>query len=357
VTAVMEDGREPEDIKPEDIKPEDIAAQDIAAQARTVFVDGIPMSGLIAEVAEPRAVIVALHGGATTSAYYDSRVHPRASLLRLGAALGYTVIALDRPGYGASRKHAAAAAVATPQGRADLTFAAIDAFLPAPGTSPRPRRHASPTAGSSAARGAGVLVMAHSMGCVLATRMAASPRGAELLGLEIAGTGRVPHPEAAFMGPLTSPEGPGSRRPRRATLREALWTPEFLYPDGADTALPLAPGPSYEGTDVRGWIAEFPRLAALVRVPVHYTLGEYERVWSSDDAALADVASMFTASPRVVTLSQADASHNLSVGWTALSYHLKILSFAEECAVARARASATAAGNAPDKSPDPDPAC
>jgi hypothetical protein len=153
----------------------------------------------------------------------------------------------------------------------------------------------------------------------------------------------------------SAPQSASTARPRRATLREALWTPEFLYPDGADTSLPLAPGPSYEGTDVRGWIAEFPRLAALVRVPVHYTLGEYERVWSSDAAALAGVAAMFNASPRVVTLSQADASHNLSVGWTALSYHLKVLSFAEECAIARARASATAAGNAPDKSPTPTP--
>jgi len=57
-------------------------------------------------------------------------------------------------------------------------------------------------------------------------------------------------------------------------------------------------------------------------------------------AALAGVAAMFTGSPRVVTLSQADASHNLSVGWTALSYHLKILSFAEECAITRERPAA-----------------
>lgn len=74
-----------------------------------------------------------------------------------------------------------------------------------------------------------------------------------------------------------------------------------------------------------------------MRIPVHYTLGQYERVWSSDAAAIADVAAMFSASPRVVTLSQADASHNLSVGWTALSYHLKVLSFAEECTIARER--------------------
>lgn len=113
--------------------------------------------------------------------------------------------------------------------------------------------------------------------------------------------------------------------------------PDHLYPDGADTSLPLAPGPGHEGTDGRGWIADFPRLAARVRIPVHYALGQYERVWNGDAAAITDVAGMFTASPRVVTLSQADASHNLSVGWTALSHHLKILSFAEECAIARER--------------------
>jgi pimeloyl-ACP methyl ester carboxylesterase len=333
VTAVAADARDPEDIM---------------AQARTVVVDGIPMSGLIAEAAGPRAVIVALHGGATTSAYYHSQVHPRASLLRAGAALGFTVIALDRPGYGASHRYAGADALATPERRADLTFAAIDAFVAAPGSPSRPRPHATAahrvvpgttdrSAAAAGTYGAGVFVMAHSMGCVLATRMAASPRGAGLLGLEIAGTGRVPHPEAAFMRPLTSPEGAGARRPRRAALREALWMPESLYPDGAEASLPLAPGPGYEGTDVRGWPGEFPALAARVRIPVHYTLGQYERVWSSDAAALADVAAMFTASPRVVTLSQADASHNLSVGWTALSYHLKILSFAEECAIARER--------------------
>ena len=90
---------------------------------------------------------------------------------------------------------------------------------------------------------------------------------------------------------------------------------------------------------MKEWVAEFPKLAGCVRIPVHYTLGEYERVWSNGPKALADVASMFTASPRVVTAEQADASHNLSIGWTAQSYHLKILSFAEECAIARERAS------------------
>ena len=70
------------------------------------MVDGVPMSGLVAEVEDPRAVIVAIHGGATSSAYFDCPGHPRLSLLRLAAAQGFTAIALDRPGYGASALYA-----------------------------------------------------------------------------------------------------------------------------------------------------------------------------------------------------------------------------------------------------------
>ena len=68
---------------------------------------------------------------------------------------------------------------------------------------------------------------------------------------------------------------------------------------------------------------------------MHYSLGDHERVWSSGPAALAEVASLFTASPRVVAAEQAGAGHNLSLGLSAMAYHLKVLSFAEECALGR----------------------
>ena len=286
--------------------------------AETVGVAGVPMSALVVAVPRPRAVVVALHGGAVTSAYYDSREPTRSSLLRVGAALGFTVIALDRPGYGASSPYPER--MLTVGDRLDLAYGAIDGLL------------------AERSRGAGVFVMAHSMGCVLAVQMAADPRGAALLGLEIAGTGRVPHPDAAFMGQLTGTDAPHPgqpRRPRRSALREALWTPGHLYPPGTDAALSSAPAPDYEGTDVRGWTAAFPALAASVRIPVHYTLGDHERVWSAGPSAFADIASLFVASPRVVTATQRDAAHNLSLGWSALSYHLKVLSFVEECVLRR----------------------
>ncbi|HET9566670.1 MAG TPA: alpha/beta hydrolase, partial [Mycobacterium sp.] len=42
-----------------------------APRPRVVLVDGVPMSALVASVPEPRAVIVAVHGGATSAAYFD----------------------------------------------------------------------------------------------------------------------------------------------------------------------------------------------------------------------------------------------------------------------------------------------
>src|SRR3984893_462481 len=145
---------------------------------RVVLVDGVPMSALVAAAPDPRAVVVAFHGGASTGAYFDCPGHPRLSLLRAGASLGYTVIALDRPGYGASAPYPDA--MQRPEQRVALAYGAVDKIL---GSSPR---------------GAGLFLLAHSAGCELVVRMATDERAehAGLLGLELAGTG-VQYADAA----------------------------------------------------------------------------------------------------------------------------------------------------------------
>lgn len=280
-------------------------------------VGGVPMSALVCEAADPRLVIVALHGGAVTSSYYDYPEHPDLSLLRAGAADGCTVIALDRPGYGASAG-IPGDALGDAGTRAGLVFGAVDALLDG-----RPR-------------GSGVFLLAHSMGCVLAVQAAASAAGASLLGLEIAGTGRAPHPEADFMAPLlrTGPRPGRGGRPGRTTLAAAMWEPADLYPPGAVADLEVTrDGPRYEGPDIRGWVASFPVLAARVRIPVRYTLGDHERVWDPSPAAMKDIASLFTAAPRVETHLQPGAAHNLSRCRSAASYHASVLSFATQCSL------------------------
>ena len=143
---------------------------------RMVDAGGVPMSALVAEVPDPQAVVVALHGGGTTSVYFDCPGQPQLSLLRTGAALGYTVIALDRPGYGSSALYPEA--LEDPAQRVELAYSAVEAIL------------------GERARGAGLFILGHSNGCELALRMAADDRGAELLGLELAGTGLRYHDAA-----------------------------------------------------------------------------------------------------------------------------------------------------------------
>ncbi|WP_067693811.1 alpha/beta hydrolase [Nocardia jejuensis] len=264
-------------------------------------IDGIAISGLLAQAREPRAVLVALHGGQTTSVYFDCPGHPRLSLLRTAARLGYTTLALDRPGYGAGAKHSRG--MADPRRRVDLMYAATDAML------------------GSLPRGKGVFLLAHSAGCELAVRMAADARGAHLLGMELGGSGAEPN--------LGSPVPPG----QTPNVRHLVWHPEDAYPpELVGGSVIGAPRPEHESiaAHLRSR-EEFPDLAARVRIPLHITIGEHERVWRTDEQALNAYAGMFTAAPRRILEMQRGAGHNLSLGHTATAYHLKALAFAEEC--------------------------
>lgn len=281
----------------------------------TVDVDGIPMSALVSEAPDPRATVLAIHGGATTSAYFDCEGHPRLSLLRLGAALGFSVIALDRPGFGSSAPFEDQMADA--DRRVELAYAAVEKILDT-----RPR-------------GSGLFVVAHSAGCELALRMATHDRGSQLLGIEIAGTGRRHQPAAREI--LRRPNLSDMRR----GVRELLWQTAYLYPPEVITNAGRGSwSPAYEASVVMNWQKrDFPTLAAQVTVPVRFSLADHEEFWESGSAGLADVAAMFTASPRVVVNEQRDSPHNLSLGLTAAAYHLGVVSFVEECIVSRERTS------------------
>jgi pimeloyl-ACP methyl ester carboxylesterase len=278
---------------------------------RVVLVDGVPMSGLVAEASDPRAVIVAFHGGASTAAYFDCPGHPRLSLLRTGAALGYTVVALDRPGYGSSAPYPDA--IERPEQRVELAYGAVDKIL---GSKPR---------------GAELFLFAHSNGCELALRMAADPRGAELLGIEMAGTGL--HYAAAALEILKA--ATATHRP--PGLRELLWHPAHLYPADVLTGITnSSTGARYEAAMVKNWPRQdFPALASQVQVPVQFSFAEHERVWQSYPEALAEIATMFTEAPRFVLNEQVGAGHNLSLSVSAAAYHMKVLSFVEDCVVAQ----------------------
>ncbi|MBH0781446.1 alpha/beta hydrolase [Nocardia sp. NEAU-351] len=264
----------------------------------------MPVSARLATVPEPRATLVALHGGWTSSAYFDCPGHPELSLLRHGAAAGFTVLAIDRPGFGSSAPHIDR--LRDPVRRAEVTLAAIEAHLDA------------------LPRGVGTFLAAHSAGCYLAIQMAAGAHGADLLGLELGGFGFDPTPEATERFGATG-------------IAELLWQPAGHYPPDIVGGSALgAVDPRYDADLGARWRdITFPELAAEIRVPIRLTLGKQEAIWAHEVDDLERLASRFTAATRTVVNIQPHSGHNLSVGKSAAAYHFALLSFVEECALAR----------------------
>ncbi|WP_407564721.1 alpha/beta hydrolase [Streptomyces sp. 184] len=282
------------------------AAPDAVVRHVTLDAAGVALSALLAEPAaggDPRALVVAVHGGGMTAGYFDAPARPALSLLRLGAALGYTVLAVDRPGYGGS-------AAALPRG---LTVAEQTPLLRAAVAGYAARR---PT-------GAGVFLLAHSFGGKLAVSAAAHAEdGDRLLGVEVSGCGRRYAPGVV--------PGAADRADRRRH-----WGPLRLYPPATfrTGAAVVAPMPEREAADLARWPELFGRLAPRVRVPVRLTFAEHERWWVHEGAEPAAMAACFTAAPRTAVDRRPDAGHNLSLGWAARAYHLGALAFLEECLV------------------------
>ncbi|MCV7299314.1 alpha/beta fold hydrolase [Mycobacterium barrassiae] len=290
---------------------------DPSVRPRVVFVDGVPMSGLIAAVEDPKAVVVAFHGGSSTAAYFDCPGHPSLSLLRLGADNGYTMVALDRPGYGSSAPYPEA--MERPEQRVALAYGAIDKIL------------------GANSRGAGLFLVGHSAGCELVVRLAADERAEEsaIIGLELAGTGLQYHAEMADIMKAATTTG------RPTGLREVLWQPAELYPPDVLSGMTnSSTGALYETNMTKNWARQdFPALAPQVRVPVQFSVAEHERVWRSDADAMSQIAALFSSSPRFVTNEQPGTGHNMSLSLNAAEYHGSVLSFVEECVAAKTNTS------------------
>lgn len=269
----------------------------------TLDADGVLLSGLLGQARQlpPRAVVVAVHGGGMRAGYFDGQAHPGLSLLELGADLGFTVLALDRPGYGLS-------AGQFPEGQSLLRqsvtlHAALADFA---------RRH--PV-------GAGFFLIAHSFGGKLALTAAADDHQGLLIGLDVSGCG---HQYAMGLDELPDVHSRAGWRLSWGALR--------LYPPStfSSSRVLLAPMPEQEWKEALSWPDMITDVARRVRVPVRFTFAEHEGWWRHDDEAAASLTRLL-AGARVVVDHQPYAGHNISLGWAARSYHLRALGFLEQC--------------------------
>jgi pimeloyl-ACP methyl ester carboxylesterase len=289
------------------------------AAAVSYDLDAVTLSGLEATPDEsPRATIVALHGGGYSAGYFDHPVEPSSSLLTLGALLGYRVVAIDRPGYGTSEGLVGVDVRVARQ--VPLLFELIDEL---------DRR--GPT-------GAGCFLVGHSMGSIVAIHMAASPRGAELLGLEVSGV-PLRFPADFLLTEDNLANGPDYMPASTIEQRRGL----FYGPDGSFDPAALAadvrvsrPVPAAEIIDAVRCGGDMPALAATVTIPVQFTRAAHEASSLGGREVLGAAEAMFTASHRFVGHWQEGAGHNIGLHKVARAYHLRILAFFEEVLAAGA---------------------
>ncbi|MGJ5893915.1 alpha/beta hydrolase [Streptomyces sp. V2] len=277
-----------------------------AARRITLDASGVALSALLCEPAgtPPRAVVVALHGGGMNAGYFTAPADPSLSLLTAARALGFGVLALDRPGYRASA--ALLPEGLGPRAQAPLVRAALADFA---------ARH--PT-------GAGLFLLGHSYGGKVALVTAAEQPPPGLLGVDVSGCGY-----AYALDPAEVARALERGRSSRS------WGPLRLYPPGTFTAMrDLAePMPRAERDELAHWPQLLRAAAPKVGVPVRFTFAEHEALWRHDPAALADLTALFAAGTPVTVDRQAHAGHNIGLGRSARAYHLRALAFLENCLI------------------------
>ncbi|MFI7354077.1 alpha/beta hydrolase [Streptomyces avidinii] len=265
----------------------------------TLNAGGITLSALLAlpqDGTPTRATILAIHGRGMRAAYWNSFVP-------LATSLGHAVLAVDRPGYGDSADRLPEGQTLADQ--AETLHAAL-------------KEHA-----ADHDIGAGILLLGHSDGGKVALHTAAADGGGTpLLGVDASGVGYHYNPQALH---FPSTLGAGATK--------LNWGPLNLYPRGTFQASRtlLAATPPLESAETLRWTGQYEALAPHVRVPVRLTFAEHEAWWHLDAPTLAAMTSRLTAAPTVTVDHLAASGHNISLGHTAPAYHLRVLTFLEDC--------------------------
>lgn len=261
-------------------------------------------------VASP--LIVALHGGTYSCAYFDVQGY---SLIDRAAALGLPIIALDRPGYGETT--ALAPHDATIAGNAERLDGILGDIW---------ERHGG---GRS-----GMFLIGHSIGGAITVSIAARRPAWPLIGIAVSGVGLVTPPESlehwSALPPIPMIELPAEVKDQVMFGPEWTFSPDM--PSRSHTA--DAPVPRAELIDiVTTWHASVQEIASRVQVPVHYRQGEFDRLWITDEDQVAGFGAAFSASPHVDAALYRSAGHCIDFHRLGLAFQLEQLAFALRCAV------------------------
>jgi pimeloyl-ACP methyl ester carboxylesterase len=257
-----------------------------------------------------RPLLIAIHGGTYTSAYFDVDGH---SLLDRAERNGITAIAIDRCGYGK-----------TPFIH-DMSILGQAAFL---------SRTLNDLWTQYRGDANGVVLIGHSIGAAIALGVAGNPGDLPLLGIAVSGIGvRTPDEHSAMWNSL--PDLPTVEMP--AAVKDQLM---FGPPGSFDPAVAAAshaadaPVPKAELIDIVGrWQAQAAAVCSSVRVPVHYRQAAQDRLWIVDKDEVEAFARRFSAAPRVDAAMIPNTGHCMELHAVGPALLLQQLGFALQCAV------------------------
>jgi len=233
------------------------------------------------------------------------------------------VLAVDRPGYGASQDF-------------DPTRLGLDSqvefFFDAIETWSRENEFSGPT-----------FVIGHSIGGILTLLMAAHARGSRLSGVDVLGVPfKFPETEAGAEVNSWSMTGTHVPFPDEEARKWLMYGPESTYDAAAfahDSTLPR-PMPVAEYRDALAMPAAWTDVLPRIRLPVQFTLAEFEVMQSTGWSTLRDVEALLHNSTNVAVRLQKASGHNASDHRIARAYHMRAIAFFEECLALEANAQA-----------------
>lgn len=256
-------------------------------------------------------LVIAIHGGTYTSAYFDL---PDGSLLARAAANGIPAIAIDRPGYVGSP-------ALTPE---RMTIADQATYLVEP-LRELWERHG---------EGRGIVLIGHSIGGAIAATIASAPGDLPVIGLAVSGVGlRTPTHHGPMWASL--PDEPFVGMP--AEVKDVvMFGPVGSYaatsPETSRVA--DAPTPKAELLAITGvWQQDVGDVLGRIRVPVHYRQAEHDALWIVDQDEVNGFAAALSVSPRVDAALVRDTGHCMDLHHVAGAFQLQQLGFALQCGV------------------------
>lgn len=256
-------------------------------------------------------LVIAIHGGTYTSAYFDL---PDSSFLARAAANGIPAIAIDRPGYGDSP--------ALPPDQ--MAIADQAAYLVEP-------LH---ELWALHGEGRAVVLIGHSIGGAIAATIAGAPGDLPVAGLAVSGVGlRTPTHHGPMWASL--PDEPFVGMP--APVKDAvMFGPAGSYHPSAPEASRAAdaPAPKAELIAITGaWQQDVGDVLGRIRAPVHYRQAEHDALWIVSQDEVDGFAAALSQSPRVDAAMVRDTGHCMDLHHVAAAFQLQQLGFALQCGV------------------------